>query len=91
MERLEATDRESGVDAPRMLSDAQKKQVAELRSEARANLAQVEILYRDRRAAMQDPAELAELDEHFNIDRRRIESDTEDKIERIKSRSSGEE
>lgn len=85
MERLEAKDRESGVDAPRMLSEAQKTQIAELRTEARAHLAQIEILYHDRRSAMQDPLELAQHDEHFTIDRRRIESDTEDKIERIKA------
>lgn len=90
MERLEATDRESGVEAPRALSEAQKTRIGDLRAEARAHLAQAEILYRDRRTATQDPAELAELEEHYNIDRRRIESDMEGKIEQIKAGHSAE-
>ncbi|MDH3626227.1 MAG: hypothetical protein OEV00_04040 [Acidobacteriota bacterium] len=84
MERLQASDREAGVDAPRVLTDAEKARIAELRSESRARMAQIEILYRDRRSADDDPVKLAELDEHYEVDRRRIESDVEGKIARIK-------
>ena len=88
MERLEAEDAKKGRHRT-SLSAEQKAEIADRRAEARAKLAELEILHRDKLADVQaDPeraAELAELGEHYEIDRRRIESNLESQIERIKN------
>ena len=87
MERLRAEDEKKGVEH-KALSAEQKDRIRLAREEAKAKLAEFEILYRDKRAAAQsDPervAELEQMDEHYGIDRRRIESSLESEIERIK-------
>ncbi len=86
MERLTAEDREKGIES-RPLSDAQKKEIATRRQKAKAGLAELEILRQKSIAeAMGDPQKLAEIDEHYEVDRRRIESRLEDDIARIKAR-----
>ena len=88
MERLEAEDAKTG-EKRKALTGKQKKEIGELRSDARAKLAELEILHRDALAEIQaDPeraAELEELEKHYEIDRRRVESELENKIERIKN------
>lgn len=85
MERLRAEDREQGIDEPRPLSRRQKDLIAQLRQEAKAKLAELEIL-RDKRlaAVANDPEKLAEEQEHYKIDRRRVESQLETSIAEIK-------
>ncbi|ANM32138.1 hypothetical protein ABI59_07625 [Acidobacteria bacterium Mor1] len=84
MERLEKKDREDGIEN-RPLTDAQREQIAELRQDTKAKLAEVEILVAGKRAeAAGDPAKLAEVEEHYRIDRRRLEDGLETAIERIK-------
>ena len=80
-----AQDRAAGVEK-RPLTDEQKKRIAELRQKAKASLAELEIL-RDKSIAeaLGDPEKLAEINEHYTIDRARIESRREDDVVRIKA------
>ena len=81
MERLRANDREEGTAEKKPLDPEQKQRIAELRATARAKLAELEILHRDQRAAARGDAEkIAQLDERYEIDRRRVESRLESDI-----------
>ena len=81
MERLRAKDREEGAAEKKPLAPEQKQRIAELRAAARAKLAELEILHRDQRAASGGDAEkIAQLDERYDIDRRRVESRLESDI-----------
>ena len=85
MDRLQAQDRAEGVKPARPLTDAQKAAVAERRSDARAKLAELEILFtKDRATAAADPEKLTRLEEEYEIDRRRVESSLESAISRIR-------
>ncbi len=84
MERLERKDREAGIEN-RPLTDAQRERIAELRRETKARLAEVEIMVKEKRAsAAGDPAKLAEVEEHYRIDRRRLEDDLENAVAKVK-------
>jgi len=81
MERLRDKDREEGAAERKPLDADQKRRIAELRSTAKAKLAELEILHRDQTAAARgDAVKLAELDERYEIDRRRVESRLESDI-----------
>jgi len=84
MERLQAADREAGVEQ-RTLNDDQKERIAEKRRNAKAKLAELEIL-RDKSIAetMGDPEKLAETNKHYGIDRQRIDSRLEDDVRGIR-------
>jgi hypothetical protein len=85
MERLRAEDDKKGVRPAKGLNAKQKKEIKRLREEARAKLAELEILHKkDVAAAQGDPEKLAELEQHYQIDRRRVESNLESAIERIR-------
>ncbi len=86
MERLTAQDRAAGI-KKRSLTDGQKKRIADLRQRAKASLAELEIL-RDKSIAeaLGDPEKLAEINEHYTIDRKRIDSRLEDDVARIKAK-----
>ena len=87
MERLQAKDREAGIEKGRPLTAKQKKKIATLRQEARAKTAELEIMRRDRLAATRgDPEKIAEIEEHFVIDRRRVESWLQEAIGKVKQR-----
>jgi hypothetical protein len=85
MERLRSEDRRLGVEEPRPLSRRQKQLIHRLRQEAKARLAELEIL-RDKRfaAVADDPEKLAEEEAHYKTDRRRVESQLESSIAEIK-------
>ena len=85
MERLTAQDHAEGIET-RPLTDNQKKEIAELRQKAKAGLAELEIL-RDKSIAeaLGNPEELAEIEAHYKVDRRRIESRVEDDVAQIKA------
>ncbi len=85
MERLEARDKEAGVDPRRPLTREQKEEITRVRQEHKAKLAELEILYRDKRATETDPEKLKELEEHNRIDRERAESSLNSAIEKVKS------
>lgn len=85
MERLRAQEAAQGIEAQRPLTDADKKEIALLREEGRAKLAELEILYeKNRDAALADPEKLKEVDERYRIDRRRAEDAMEAKIARVR-------
>jgi len=86
MERLTAQDRAEGIEK-RPFTDDQKNEIAELRQKAKAGLAELEILRNKSIAdALGDPEKLAQIDEHYRVDRGRIESRLEDDVSRIKNR-----
>ena len=86
MERLQAEDRAAGIEH-QPLTARQKDQIAEVRQKAKANLAEIEIRREnDRVDAEGDPEKLREIEEHFEIDRRRLEGRVEDEVAAIKKR-----
>jgi hypothetical protein len=91
MERLAKQDREQGEQPRATLDEAQKREIQELRSRARAQLAELEILNRKNvaGAASADPAALQELDEAYRRDRERIESALESAIARVRAGKPG--
>jgi len=86
MERLRERDREAGVEERGPLTEEQKLRIGEARQKAKAKLAEIEIMYRDKVSeAGGDPAKLDELDERLQIDRRRVESAEETEIAEIRN------
>lgn len=84
MERLRAQDKTSGTTA-RKLTAAQKDQIAEIRRFYEAKLAEREILYKGERLKVEDDAEkLRATEAGYATDRRRLESDRDSKIARIR-------
>jgi hypothetical protein len=85
MERLKAKDREEGVEDAGPLSAVQKKRIAELRQEAQAKLAELEILQKKNLAGTRgDPDEVKKLEDNYRTDRARVESRLESAIARVK-------
>ncbi len=85
MERLRRQDEAEGVEASKPLGDAQKERIAELRQEAKAKLAEMEILHRkDLAAAGGDPEKVRDLEEKYRIDRSRVESRLESEIAKVR-------
>ena len=85
MERLKAKDREQGLEQAGPLSAAQKKRIAELRQEAQAKLAELEILQKKNLAGTRgDPDEVKKLEDNYRTDRARVESRLESAIARVK-------
>ncbi len=84
MERLTAQDRAAGIEK-RPLTGDQKKRIADVRQKAKASSAELEIL-RDQSIAdaMGDPEKLAEINEHYEIDQKRVKSRLEDDVARIR-------
>jgi hypothetical protein len=88
MERLRAKDHEQGLPERKPLTATQKKKIAGLRKEAEAKLAELEIMHRENlESTAGDPEKIKELEEHYAIDRGRIQSTLESAISRIKKRS----
>lgn len=89
MERLRAKDRSEGVAEEKPLTDEQKREIARLRQEAKAKLAELEILHRKNLAAAGgDPAEVAKTEENYLRDRARIEERMETKVKQVRGHSS---
>jgi hypothetical protein len=84
MERLRAKDREAGIEEDRPLDDDQKREIARLRQEAQAKLAELEILHGKAVRATSEPAERQKLEESYRTDRARVESRLESAIARVK-------
>jgi hypothetical protein len=83
MDRLKAKDVADGVEEATPLTKAQKDRIAELRAEAQAKLAELEILHRKNVAGTSDPAAIAKLEENYAIDRGRAESRRDSEIAKI--------
>ncbi len=87
MERLRQKDRDEGIEESEPLSEAQKERISELRREAGAKLAEIEILHgKDLAAAGGDPEKIREREERYRIDRARVESRLEDSIAKVRRR-----
>ena len=85
MERLKAKDRDEGVLEERPLTAAQKQRIAELRRDATAKLAELEILHRKNLAAARgDPAATAKIEENYATDRGRVASRLESEIAKVR-------
>lgn len=83
LERLEAR----GIERPReeALSEEVKQQIAEVRRKAEADLAQTEILHRDRLKETHDPVAREKEEQEYQEDRRRIEAARDSKIDALKT------
>jgi hypothetical protein len=83
LERME----KQGIERPREegLTGEVKEKVAELRRQAEARLAELEILHRDRQRKGADPAKRQEDEEEYVRERHRIEEDRDRKIERLRT------
>ncbi len=83
LERLE----KQGIERPREegLAAEVKEKVAELRRQAEAKLAELEILHKDRLRKGVDPVKRQEEEEEYVRERRRIEDDRDRKIERLRT------
>jgi hypothetical protein len=88
MERLRSADREAGIEEDAPLTKAQKAEIAEVRRDARAKLAELEVLHTDRRReAGEDAEQRRQVEERYQIDRRRIESALDSAVARVRRRS----
>jgi len=86
MEKLREQDRQSGETTPATLTKKQKEEIAECRNKAKAQLAEMEILFRSTRAAAAaEPEALQKAEEEYARDRRRVEERRDAEISRIKS------
>ena len=89
LEKLKKRDRERGETAPALLSDDQKKRIAEIRRVCDAKLAEREILHAsDRARALADPEgqeKLKTLEEEYSRDRRRFEEERDRRIEAVRA------
>jgi len=86
MEKLAEKDRQSGEKTLATLTMGQKEEIAECRSKAEAQLAEMEILFRPTRvAAAADPEALKKAEEEYARERRRVEERRDEEIARIKS------
>jgi len=83
LERLEG----QGIERPReeSLSDDQRAKVGDLRRQAEAKLAELEILHRDRLRKIADPEARQKEEEEYVRERRRIEEQRDAKIGRARS------
>ena len=86
MERLKAKDREEGIEE-RPLSDEQREQIAEVRSQYEARFAEREILHRDALRKTRDPGERETLEEEYRRDRERLGSERDRKIRKIREQA----
>jgi hypothetical protein len=84
MERLRKKDQDAGIDAT-SVTDAQRAAIAEARSVAAAKLAEREILFKSKIAAVPDPEAREVLEQEYRRDRERITNDRDRKIEEIRA------
>ncbi len=85
MERLRRKDAAEGVEPSKPLDVAQKERISELRREAAAKLAEMEILHRkDLASAGGDPEKIRDLEEKYRTDRARVERRLEDEIAKVR-------
>lgn len=83
LERLER----QGIDRPRedSLSDEVRARMAEAHSVAEARLAELEIMYQQRRGQAQGGTDAEQLDRDYLEDRRRVEAERERKLETLRN------
>lgn len=82
LERLE----KQGIERPReeALDDATRERIAEARSKAQAELAELEIMHRDRSGRGVDLEAAGEAEEEYLHERRRIEERRDRELEKLR-------
>ena len=82
LERLEA----DGIEPPRKggLAEEVKQQIAEERRKAKAKLAELEILHRDKMAGLSEPIQCHQEEEDHRLERLRVEERRDRKIESLR-------
>jgi hypothetical protein len=83
MERLRKKDAESGAES-RPLTDAQRAAIAEVRNFYEAKAAEVEVLHQSALRRTAEPDARALFEEQYRRDRERLNSERDNKIERIR-------
>jgi hypothetical protein len=83
MERLRQKDADAG-DVRESVTDAQKAEIAEVRSRAEARIAELKILHQSKMVGILDPDAHALVDAEFRRDLQRVEEDREAKIAKIR-------
>jgi hypothetical protein len=83
LERMER----QGIERPReeSLTEEARQRMAEIRRNAEAKLAEIEILYRDRWNKGGDPGTRQQEEDDYVRERRRIEEDRDRKIEKLRA------
>ena len=85
MEKLKARDREKGVTEGKAPGKKQRERIAEVRSQAKAKLAEMEILWQSsRRSLLDDPEAFVKAEQEYIADRARVEERAESEIARIR-------
>lgn len=87
LERLE----KEGIERPKAenLSEEVRRQIAEIRQKAEAELAQLEILHRNRLKTQHDPEKRQQEQDDYVLERRRVEEQRDRKIERLRREAGG--
>ncbi|HVR98833.1 MAG TPA: hypothetical protein VMW27_19600 [Thermoanaerobaculia bacterium] len=82
LERLE----KQGIERPREegFSEEKRTQIAEIRRQAEAKLAELEILHKNRLKTIGDPVKRQEEEDDYVRERRRIEDDRDRKVEKLR-------
>ncbi|HEV7672185.1 MAG TPA: hypothetical protein VGS22_27015 [Thermoanaerobaculia bacterium] len=82
LERME----KQGIERPRgeEFSAAAREKIAEVRNQAEARIAELEILHRDRLKGLFEPDARREEEEDYVRERRRIEESRDQKIEKLR-------
>jgi hypothetical protein len=83
MERLRQKDAQEGI-AERSVSDEQKAEIAEVKRVYDAKVAEAEILFRSKMAAVFDPEERARLADGHRRDLQRLHDDRERKLAKLR-------
>jgi hypothetical protein len=86
MARFKKQDADEGV-TDRVLTDAQKNEIAEVRKTYGAKLAQEEILFKSQAGSMFEPEARRTLEDNYRRDVERITHDRDRKIEKIRNAS----
>jgi len=83
LERLES----QGIERPRQdsMSEETRQRLNDVRQQATAKLAELEILHLNRLKTLYDPEKRREEEEEYVRERRRIESDRDRKVEKLRA------
>lgn len=73
--------------SPETLPESVRKSIEEVRSRAEASLAELEILHRDGLKSIATPQEMADADEKYLEDRRRVEYRRDQDVDRLRGES----
>ena len=84
MERLRQKDAESGVTV-RTLTDAEKAQIAEIRSIYEARIAEAQVMHESRIRNVADPSAREALEGELRAERERLVNERERKIEQVRA------